>query len=132
METFEKDNLTGENHTGIHPNTPVHYLTAASLMGNKVYNNLNEDLGDVKDIMLNVKDGKVDYVVIEFGGFLGIGEKYFAVPYRALALDTKRHAFILGQKREVLENAPGFDKDHWPETNAHSLQTTSDYWKSYI
>ena len=130
--TLEQENLTGENHTGKHPNTPVKYLTASTIIGDKVYNNLNEKLGDVKDIMLNLEDGKIEYVVIEFGGFLGMGEKYFAVPFKALALDTGRHAFVLGQKREVLENAPGFDKDHWPETNAHAMQTTQRYWGSFM
>jgi sporulation protein YlmC with PRC-barrel domain len=136
METLEKDlekdNQTGENHTGKRPNTPVRFLTATTIIGDKVYNNLDENLGEVKDIMLNVEDGKIEYIVIEFGGFLGIGEKFFAVPYRALALDTKRHAFVLGQKREVLENAPGFDKDHWPETNSHTMSTSSAYWGGFM
>lgn len=130
--TLEQENLTGENHGRKHANTPAKYLTASTIIGDKVYNNLNENLGDIKDIMLNVEDGKIEYVIIEFGGFLGIGEKYFAVPFRALAIDTSRHAFVLGQKREVLENAPGFDKDHWPETNSHAMQTTQRYWGSFM
>ena len=129
MESFVKENMTGENFTGEHPNTPGNLLTATTLIGNKVYNNLNEHLGEVKDIMLNVKEGKIEYVVIEFGGFLGIGEKFFAIPIKLLALDTGRHAFILGQRKEVIENAPGFDKDHWPETNSHTWQPAAEYWE---
>jgi sporulation protein YlmC with PRC-barrel domain len=130
MKTMENDNITGVNDTGNKANTPLKYLTATTLIGNKVYNNEEEGLGDIKDIMLNVHDGKIEYMIIEFGGFLGIGEKLFAVPFKALILDTDRHAFILNQKREVLENAPGFDKDHWPETNA--IEKTYAYWGSFM
>jgi sporulation protein YlmC with PRC-barrel domain len=135
METFEKldkDNMTGKNHSGHHPNTPVKYLTASTVIGDEVCNQQGEHLGKIKDIMLDINEGKIDYVVMEFGGFLGIGEKYFAVPFKALVIDTEHHAFILNQSREVLENAPGFDKDHWPETNSHALKSSSAYWGGFM
>jgi sporulation protein YlmC with PRC-barrel domain len=132
METLENDNITGVNDSGKKANTPVKYLTALSIIGNKIYNTSDENLGGIKDVMLNLHDGKIEYVVIEYGGFLGIGEKFFAVPFKVLTLDTTRHAFILNQNREVLENAPGFDKDHWPETNSHAMETSSVYWGSFM
>lgn len=130
METLENDNVTGVNDTGKKANTPVSYLTATSLIGNKVYNTVDEKLGDIKDIMLNIHSGKIEYMIIEFGGFLGIGEKLFAVPFNVLELDTKRHAFILNQRKEVLENAPGFDQEHWPDTNA--VEKVYAYWGSFM
>jgi sporulation protein YlmC with PRC-barrel domain len=132
MKNFENDNLTGKNDSGKLANTPVKYLTATTILGDKVYNRDDESLGEIKDIMLDLRDGAIEYIVIEFGGFLGIGEKYFAVPFRALILDSDRHAFILNQDREVLENAPGFDKNHWPETNSHELDAASRYWGSFM
>ena len=51
---LEMDNMTGENHTGKRPNKPVHFLTASSITGNKVYNHLDEDLGDIKEVMLDL------------------------------------------------------------------------------
>ena len=132
MKTLENDNVTGVNDSGAKANTPVKYLTAKTIIGDKVYNNSDESLGSIKDVMLNLQDGKIEYIVIEYGGFLGIGEKFFAVPFKVLQLDTSRHAFILNQKKEVLENAPGFDKDHWPETNSHSMETSSAYWGSFM
>lgn len=132
ITTLERDNLTGRNHEGQFANTPVKYLTTASIIGDKVYNGIDEDLGRIRELMVNIHDGRIEYVIIEFGGFLGIGEKYFAVPFKALKIDTERHAFILNQKREVLENAPGFDKDHWPDTNAHGLDSTNSYWGSFM
>src|SRR3954471_17842244 len=124
-DVLEQDNMTGENHFGKRPNTPVKFLTATSVIGDDVRNNLDENLGKIKDVMIDIQSGTIEYVVVEFGGFLGIGEKYFAVPFRALAIDTKREAFILGQTKEVLEKAPGFDKDHWPETNSHEWRASS-------
>lgn len=132
MINLENDNLTGINDSGNLANTPVKYLTALTVIGDTVYNNTDQKLGEVKDLMLNVHDGKIEYMVIEFGGFLGIGEKFFAVPFNILKLDTTRHAFILDQDKEVLQNAPGFDKDHWPETNSHAMEKTQNYWGSFM
>src|SRR5688572_32978390 len=64
-------------------------MGADTLVGNDVYNHKGEDLGDVKEIMLDMRTGKVAYAVLSFGGFLGMGEKLFAVPWNALTLDTK-------------------------------------------
>jgi sporulation protein YlmC with PRC-barrel domain len=118
------DNITGTNQTGRFANRPVKHLTASSILGDKIFNSANEQLGEIKDIMLNIVDGSISYIVIESGGFLGMGHKYFAVPFDALHLDADRKAFILDQSKISLENLPGFDKDHWPETNAHKKNYT--------
>jgi len=131
MNEFTKDNLTGENHEGSKANLPLRYLTASTIIGQKVINTNEEKLGDVKDIMIDLIDGKIHYVVIELGGFLGIGEKYFAIPFDMLEISTKEHAFILDQEKETLKNAPGFDKDHWPDTNAHYAEF-GEYWGSFM
>jgi len=56
----------------------------------------------------------VSYAVLSFGGFLGMGEKLFAVPWNALTLDTKNKRFVLNVEKERLKQAPGFDTDKWP------------------
>lgn len=89
-------------------------MGADTLNGNDVYNQKDEDLGDIKEIMLNMKTGRVSYAVLSFGGFLGLGEKLFAVPWDALKLDTENKRFVLNVDKESLEEAPGFDKDQWP------------------
>lgn len=90
-------------------------MGANTLIGNDVYNHKDEDLGDIKEIMLDMRTGRVAYAVLSFGGFVGIGEKLFAVPWNALILDTENKRFVLSVDKEHLENAPGFDKDHWPD-----------------
>lgn len=90
-------------------------MGADTLMGNDVYNHKEEDLGNIKEIMLDMRNGKISYAVLSFGGFLGLGEKLFAVPWKALTLDTVNKRFILNVEKDSLENAPGFDKEAWPD-----------------
>lgn len=122
-----KDNLTGINSEGVAPNLPLKCLTASSIIGDKVNNKADEHLGQIKDIMLNVQTGAVEYYIVEFGGFLGVGEKFFAIPFNLLTVDADRQLFIFNQPKEMLEKAPGFDKDHWPETNLHYYEA-DDHW----
>lgn len=90
-------------------------MGADTLIGNDVYNHKDEDLGDIKEIMLDMSSGQVAYAVLSFGSFLGMGEKLFAVPWSALTLDTINKRFILNVEKDRLKSAPGFDKDDWPD-----------------
>lgn len=92
-----------------------HLMGADTLLGNDVYNLQNESLGDIKEIMLDMRSGRVAYAVLSFGGFLGMGEKLFAVPWSALKLDTANKRFALDASKERLKDAPGFNKDSWPD-----------------
>lgn len=128
---FELDNQTGRNHEGALANTPVQRLTATSIIGDKVENFDGEDLGQIKNLMVNINTGNIEYVVLDFGSFLGIGGKLFAIPFRALSLDPVRHTFLLNKDKESLKDAPGFDKDHWPETN-HVYDEVNTYWGDFM
>ena len=89
-------------------------MGADTLLGNDVYNRDGEDLGDIKEFMIDMATGKVAYAVLSFGGILGLGDKLFAVPWKALTLDTDNERFTLNVPKASLSDAPGFDKDHWP------------------
>ena len=132
MSTLTQENETGINNEGKHPNSPLKYLTASSIMSDKVINGSGEKLGSIKDIMIDITTGKIEYLVIECGGFLGMGEKFFAIPFRLLGINTEEHAFTLNQDKETLEKAPGFDKDHWPNTNSHEYDTSNVYWGGFM
>jgi sporulation protein YlmC with PRC-barrel domain len=90
-------------------------MGADTLIGDDVYNLQDDALGDIKEIMLDTRTGKVAYAVLSCGGFLGMGEKLFAVPWQALSLDTENKRFLLNVDKEKLKNAPGFDTDNWPD-----------------
>lgn len=90
-------------------------MGANTLDGNDVFNRQDEDLGDIKEIMIDMGTGRVAYAVLSYGGFMGIGDKLFAVPWHALTLDTANKRFVLDVEKDRLDNAPGFDKDQWPD-----------------
>jgi sporulation protein YlmC with PRC-barrel domain len=111
-------------------------MTAGTLSGDKVMNRAGETLGEISDIMLDVPRGRIAYAVMSSGGFLGIGEKLFAIPWSALALDTDNHCFVLDVAKERMEQAPGFDKDRWPSmadmswsTDVHTYYRARPYWE---
>ena len=132
-KTYKQDNVTGINHEGPAANTPVERLTATSIVGDKVENTAGEDLGKIDNLMVNLGSGEIEYAVVEFGSFLGIGGKLFAVPFKELRLDAERKTFILDRDKEYLKLSPGFDKDHWPDTNDHSyFDNVRMYYGSYL
>ncbi len=92
-----------------------HVMSASTLIGDPVVNARGDDLGKLEEIMIHVDSGMVAYGVLSFGGFLGMGDKLFAIPWEALTLDEDNKRFILEISKEKLEQAPGFDKDHWPD-----------------
>ena len=99
-------------------------MGADTLLANDVYNLQDEDLGDIEEIMLDMETGEVSYAVLSFGGLLGVGDKLFAVPWKALKLDTVNKRFTLDVAKEKLESAPGFDKDDWPDMADPTWQNT--------
>jgi len=111
-------------------------MAAATLTGETVNSTSGEALGKIEAIMLDVRSGRVAYAVLSFGGFLGVGEKLFAIPWGALTLDTHAKSFMLDVSKEKLERAPGFDKDHWPSmadprwaAELHGYYDVVPYWR---
>lgn len=89
-------------------------LSSSTITGDSVKNRAGEDLGNIKDLMVDVSSGQIEYAVLSFGGFLGLGDKYFAIPFGQLGVDTANECMILNVDKERLKDAPGFDKDNWP------------------
>jgi sporulation protein YlmC with PRC-barrel domain len=127
--SYETDNTTGFNHEGEFANTPVERLTAASIVGDSVENPQGEKLGTIDNLMISIKTGTVEYAVVEFGAFLGIGGKLFAIPFTELKVNPGKRVFVLDRDREFLEKLPGFDKRHWPDTNDHYYNDVNMYWR---
>lgn len=98
-------------------------MGANTLLGNDVYNQDGDSLGDIKEFMINMASGQVAYAVLSFGGLLGLGDKLFAVPWAALALDTQNKRFTLNVPKEALKDAPGFNKDCWPSMSDQAWAT---------
>jgi|SRR5690606_9106569 Uncharacterized conserved protein len=133
MKAFHIDNMTGQNNSGSRPNEPLKHLTASSLIGDNIFNPAGETLGKIKDIMIDITEGRIVYVIVEFGGFLGMNQKLFAVPMQALQLAKEhKNAFILNETKESLKSYPGFDKEHWPETNSHGVDSPGTMGEGFM
>lgn len=106
-------------------------LSSSSITGDSVKNRAGEDLGNIKDLMVDVSSGKIEYAVLSFGGFLGLGDKYFAIPFHQLGVDTANECMILNVDQERLKDAPGFDKDNWPNfADAKFRDSVNTYYAS--
>ena len=89
-------------------------MGADTLIGNHVHNLQDEHLGEIKEIMLDMRTGNIAYAVMAFGGVFTLDEKLFAEPWEALTLDTVNKRFTLNLDKERIEEAPGFNSDQWP------------------
>jgi len=112
-------------------------MAADTLEGDRVMNRQGEMLGDIQDIMIDVQRGCVAYAVMSCGGFLGVGDKLFAIPWQALVLDPDRRCFVLDAQKERFDEAPGFDKEHWPSMadsrwagEVHEFYGVRPYWSN--
>jgi sporulation protein YlmC with PRC-barrel domain len=90
-------------------------LSASTLEGDSVRNAAGDNLGKIDEIMIDIPTGRVAYAVLSFGGFLGMGDKLFAIPWSLLRIDEDEKCFVLDVDKQVLANAPGFDKNSWPD-----------------
>lgn len=111
----------------VHPRV----LSASSIIGNKVVNREGEQLGIIRDLVIDLDDAQIAYAVLSFGGFMGLGDKLFAIPLEALAFNTRDNSVILDVDKEVLKNAPGFDKDQWPDDAQYDAGWLLDIYEYY-
>lgn len=91
---------------------------ASQIMGMEVKNLDGKVLGSINDIVLDPATGKVRYLAVSYGGWLGLGDKLFAVPNQAFQWrkdDNQKTYLVLNLSEERLKSAPGFDQDHWPD-----------------
>ena len=95
-------------------------LKASEMIGKKVQGTDGKNLGTIKDLVIDPEDGGVEYAVLDFGGFVGIGDKYFAVPWDALQID-QQNKLALDLHKKDLKDAPGFDKNHWPDLSQQQV-----------
>jgi len=111
-------------------------LSASTLTGDNVVNAKDEKLGTIVELMIDLDKGCIAYAVLSFGGFLGMGDKLFAIPWNAFTVDTIEKRLVLNVAKERLEMAPGFDKNNWPNmadqawgTKIYSYYGSKPFWE---
>ena len=115
---------------------PRRVLAASTIKGDDVVNHQNQDLGSIEDLMIDLERGRIAYAVLSFGGFLGMGDKLFAIPWEAMTVDQDNKRLVLNIDKELLKKAPGFDKNNWPDmadpawgAELHSYYGYRPYWE---
>ena len=104
------------------------------LIGCNVTNTKNEKIGEVKDLVIDKDAGFVAYAVLSFGGFLGMGDKLFAIPFSKVTRTTDDTCVVADLTKAQLEGAPSFANDSWPTfdrkygTTVHDYYKTTPYW----
>lgn len=104
-------------------------LSASTITGDDVRNLDGDKLGQIEELVIDLDGGRVNYAVLSSGGFLGLGDKLFAIPWDLLTVDTDAKEVILDLSKETLENAPGFDRDNWPDV--HDRSWVGDVYRYY-
>ena len=116
-------------------------IKASTIIGTQVVDPKGNSLGDIKEIVIDPRTGRIAYAVVSFGGFLSLGEKLFAIPfsafeYKVTKSDLVASEYVLNISRERLQAAPGFDADHWPlmrdekwHRDLHTYYDRLPYWE---
>jgi sporulation protein YlmC with PRC-barrel domain len=86
-------------------------IAAEKVNGTSVYNLAGDKLGTVYDIMIDKVSGRAIYTVLSFGGFLGMGEKYYPLPWANLKYDAQQGGYVVNLDKKLLEGAPNYDRD---------------------
>ena len=100
-------------------------LGVSALSSDDVCNQRGEKLGSIKELLVDVNDGKLAYAVLSCGGFMSLGEKLYAVPWSTLKVDTANKCLVFAADEDRLKEATGFDSDHWPNM-------TDEDWRQNI
>jgi sporulation protein YlmC with PRC-barrel domain len=112
-------------------------VRASKLIGTNLKNSNDESVGEINDMVIDAKSGKVRYVAVTYGGFLGLGSKLFAVPFEAFRVRQNTSALRPGDfmltldvTKDQLQGSQGFDNDHWPDfANANLAQELDRRYK---
>ena len=111
-------------------------VKASSIIGTSVVNAQGDNLGDIKEVVIDPATGRVAYSVVSFGGFMTMGEKLFAIPFSAFEYDAAENEYVLDVSKDRLEAAPGFDSDNWPSMadekwnrDVYKYYDRSPYWE---
>jgi sporulation protein YlmC with PRC-barrel domain len=96
-----------------------------SIIGSPVINAERQDLGRIEDLVVDSRTNQIAYAILSFGGFFGVGDKHFAIPWEVIHFDSVERQAVLNIEQDRLNNAPGFEKENWPDM-------TSSEWASRI
>ena len=110
-------------------------IEASKVQGTNVYNPHGEKLGAIDDVMIDKRSGRAAYAIMSFGGFLGLGEDYYPIPWSKLKYDRTLGGYVVDIEPRVLEGAPAYAAGADPrwgdrayEEDLHRYYGAAPYW----
>jgi len=128
---YESANFGVARNTSTDQGTPVHtkVFGAKTLLSHRVVDTAGENVGKIQEFMIDVSKGDISYAVLTHGGMLGIGDKLLAIPWPAFTVDPDDERLVVNATKEMLDKAPSFPKDNWPDmTTDEFCSTTYGYY----
>jgi len=101
-------------------------LRSSEIIGRDVHSVQGKELGKIEELVIDQDGNRVEYAVLSSGGMLGVGDQLFAVPMTALEMDSEKNVFVLNISAARLKNAPGFEKNNWPNMEDQNWQMEID------
>jgi hypothetical protein len=109
------------------------YWQGSQIIGAKVEDPSGKNIGKIEDVMVDAS-GRMPFAVLSFGGFMGVGEKWYAVPWNAMHVERDRDSqdvkrIVMDVSKDTLDRAPSFTKERWPDTrDSQWTRDTQKYW----
>jgi hypothetical protein len=126
-----QSNITGAT-TSTMPTDNSTLISGQTIQGTRVFNPAGEELGHIDDVMVDAASGRVVYGVLQFGGFLGIGSDFHAIPFGKLRYEAERNGYVTDLTKDQLENAPRQEdswlKDREWQQRSHEYYGVAPYW----
>ena len=106
-------------------------IPASRVKGTSVYSTSGDKIGSVEDVMLDKTTNNIMFAVVSFGGFLGIGEKYHAIPWSSLDYEKKQDGYVVPYSEDQLKAAPVHDLDDLTKNDGYAARDAAyDYYKA--
>ena len=127
---MENAATTAKSRAGVNP-----LIASDRVQGTSVRRPDGEKIGRIERVMIDKISGKVAYAVMSFGGLLGVGERYYTLPWQKLDYDETKQAYVLDITKAQLQGAPGlnsegeFPPDRDTERALHKHYDTDPYWR---
>ena len=107
----------------------VNLIGSDKVEGTAVYGADTQKIGSIERIMIDKVSGRVSYAVLSFGGFLGIGDDHYPLPWQSLKYDTNLGGYVTGITESQLSGAPKYrDESTWNWSDPRAGRSVNDYY----
>src|SRR3569623_1350598 len=110
------------------PRETIGLIGSDKVEGPAVYGSDGNKIGSIERIMVGKRDGRVSYAVLSFGGFLGVGDEHYPLPWNQLTYDTGLGGYRVSMTKDRLEGAPKYKGDAWDWEDRDRTRQVSEYY----